>query len=38
MLLKGKIEPLPTSSYGDMAWFMDTYIEMVNMNPGATQR
>ena len=31
ILLKGKIEPLPTSSHGDMAWFMDTYIEMVNM-------
>ena len=31
ILLKGKIELLPTSSHGDMAWFMDTYIEMVNM-------
>ena len=31
IILKGKIELLPTSSYGDMAWFMDTYIEMVNM-------
>ena len=31
MLLKGKIEPLRTSSHGDMAWFMDTYIEVVNM-------
>ena len=31
MLLKGKIEPLPTSCYGDIACFMDTYIEMVNM-------
>ena len=28
IILKGKIELLPTSSYGDMAWFMDTYIEM----------
>ena len=31
MLLKGNIELLPTSSHVDMAWFMDTYIEMVNM-------
>ena len=31
MLLKGKIQLLATSSHGDMAWFMDTYIEMVNM-------
>ena len=31
MLLKGKIEPLPTSSHGDMAWFMETYMEEVNM-------
>ena len=31
MLLKGKTDPLPTSFHGDMAWFMDTYIEIVNM-------
>ena len=31
MLLKGKIDLLPTSFHGDMIWFMDTYIEMVNM-------
>ena len=31
MLLKGKIEALPTSSHVDMAWFMDTYIEMMNI-------
>ena len=31
MLLKGKIELLPTSFHGDMVWFMDTYVEMVNM-------
>ena len=31
MLFKGNIKPLPTSSHGEMAWFIDTYIEMVNM-------